>query len=61
MREEYAMNEKKEVLKEPVTAIPYAAHEALMDRAERRTKRWMIASCVLLGIVAALLIFSPLL
>jgi hypothetical protein len=58
MRGEYAMKDK---LTEPMMEIPYAAHEALMDRAERRTKRWMIASCVLLGIVAALLIFSPLL
>ncbi len=31
----------KDKLTEPMMEIPYAAHEALMDRAERRTKSFL--------------------
>lgn len=36
--------------------IPYAAHEAAMDRAERHTKRWMITCFILLGIIVSMII-----
>lgn len=41
--------------KEPVT-IPYIVYEAAVDRAEKRTRRWMITSFALIGIVFAIII-----
>lgn len=34
--------------------IPYVAHEAAMDRAERHTKRWMATSLVLIVLIFTL-------
>ena len=36
--------------------IPYIVHEAAIDRAERHTKRWMITSFILIGIIFAMMI-----
>lgn len=35
--------------------IPFADHEAEMDRAERNIKRWMTASGVLCGVIVLLI------
>lgn len=35
--------------------IPFAEHEADMDRAERNVKRWMTASGVLCGVIVLLI------
>lgn len=44
------VNDAQSEKKMPET-IPYIAHEAAMDRAERHTKRWMIAFFVALAML----------